>query len=109
MRHSEHYTISEAQSFSYHDCPNKLVFKISNRTGMSQRPREYVPSWPIPLQALESRNSLGREACITKVQHVNFEYFTSRGCSINRGKEVNWVTTIPNSLSLYLICCLGPC
>ena len=45
----------------------------------------------------------------TKVQHVSFEYFTSRGCSTNRGMEVNWVTTMPNSLSINLICCLGPC
>jgi len=44
-----------------------------------------------------------------KVQHVSFEYFTSRGCSTNRGEEVNWVTTIPNSPFLYPICCLGPC
>jgi len=45
----------------------------------------------------------------TKVQRLSFEYFTSRGCSTNRDEEVNWVTTIPNSLSLYPICCLGPC
>ena len=45
----------------------------------------------------------------TKVQRLSFEYFTSRGCSTNRGEEGNWVTTISNSLSLYPICCLGPC
>ena len=45
----------------------------------------------------------------TKVQRLSFEYFTSRGCSTNRDEEVNWVTTMPNSLSLYPICCLGPC
>ena len=45
----------------------------------------------------------------TKVQRLSFEYFTSRGCLANRGEEVNWVATILNSLSLYPICCLGPC
>ena len=32
-------TTSEAQSFSHHDYSNRLVFNISNRAGMSQRPR----------------------------------------------------------------------
>ena len=39
----------------------------------------------------------------TKVQHVSFEYFTSRGCSTDRDEEVNWATTIPNLLPWSLL------
>ena len=61
-----------------------------------------------PVQSHMARRQGKGKRGATKVQHVSFEYFTSRGCSTNRGEEVNWVTTIPNSPFLYPICYLGP-
>ena len=57
----------------------------------------------------EAQLQSGNLLVCTKVQRLSFEYFTSRGCSTNRDEEVNWVIAIPNSLSLYPICCLCPC
>ena len=44
----------------------------------------------------------------TKVQRLSFEYFTSGECSTNRDEEVNWVTTIPNSLPYTRFAALAP-
>ena len=88
----------------------KLV-KVGNRNKnrKSSKKEEKKSSARAPCQGWQSdrrRTTLRR--CLCNVQHVSFEYFTSRGCSTSRGEEVNWVTTIPNSLPLYLICRLGP-
>ena len=99
--------------------------KPTMRQEMTNSSQLYHESWPTPwaygqeshrnpLPCLKMRSTkilayaYYHANITTKVQRLSFEYFTSRGCSTNRDEEVNWVTTIPNSLPLYPICCLGP-